>query len=93
MRLNHEETRNLNVVNLFEDDHGVVYAVNLWCVCESEVNAELSEDHVHLNDDKLFDKVRIVDDDVIHVKEVVSQDVDVRVDAEVTGLVTVSASK
>ena len=40
-----------------ENDHGVVDAVNLWCVGESEATAELSEDDVHLNDGKVVDKI------------------------------------
>ena len=32
----------------FENDQGVVDAVTLWCVDDSEVNAEQSEDDVHL---------------------------------------------
>ena len=50
----------------------------------SQVNAKLSEDDVHLNDDKVDYKVDMVEDDLIDVSAVVSQDVDVRVDAEVT---------
>ena len=81
--------RNLNIVSLLEDGHDVVDAVNLWCVGECEVNVELSEDNVHLNDGKVVGKVSVVNDDVID-DAVVSQDVDVRVDAEVTRIVIVS---
>ena len=49
MKLNHVDVWNLSVVNISDDDHGVVDVVNLHCV-EKSVNVELSDDDVHLDD-------------------------------------------
>ena len=48
---------NQNVVNLLEDDYGVVDAVTLWCIDESEVNVDLSDNDATLSDGKAVDKV------------------------------------
>ena len=60
----------------------IVHVVNLWCVDICEVNVELSKDDVHSSEGKVVVTVGIVEDDVIDVN------VDVRVDAEVTKIVT-----
>ena len=57
------------------------------------MNVELSREDVHLNGSEVVVEVEIVEDDVIDVDVVVSQDVDVRAGADVTQIVTVSSSR
>ena len=91
VKVNHDDVWNLNVVNLLEDGHGIVDAASLRCVDKSAVNVELSKEDVHLNGGEVVVKVEIAEDAVIHVNVVVSQDVDVRVDADLTRIVTASS--
>ena len=70
-----KDARNLYVNSLLKDDHIVVDIVNSWYVDEAEMNVELSDDDVHTNDESVDDEVRMIENDVIDVNAVVSQDV------------------
>ena len=90
VKVKDEDGLNLDVETVLKDGYVfIVDAVNFWYVDEVEVNVELSDD-VHSADDKVDDKVGIAEDDLIDVNAVVSQDFDVRVDDEITRIVTVS---